>query len=99
MNELEYQPHLQRYRSLFAISSESPPENILAAEREAQHTHALAVFNPLRDWATTAIELSDELKNQNATFYMKYGAGRRLRMMFYAYRQIIFTADPKRSEP
>jgi hypothetical protein len=99
MDELEYEPHLQRYRSLFAISAESPPENVLAAEREAQYSHALTVFNPLRDWSTNAVELSEELKDENAKFYMKYGAARRFGMMFYAYRQITLTADAKRSDP
>lgn len=99
MDDLEYEPHLKRYQALLGITAESHPHHVLAAEQESQYSHALSVFNPLRDWSTTALRVSDGLKDENAKFYMKYGAGRRFGMMFYAYRHIILTADPKRSDP
>jgi len=99
MKDFDYNSHLRRYRELFGIADNSSRENVVAAETNAQHDHALAVFNPLRDSYTAAVQLAGVLKNQQARFYMLYGAGRRLGMMFHAYRRIIFKADPKRSDP
>jgi hypothetical protein len=92
MDELDYEKHLNDFKSLLGAQS-------LGAAKQAQKSHALAVFNPLRDWIGKSISIAQQLTNQNARYYMRFGAGRRLRMIFYAYREIIFTADPERDNP
>lgn len=97
--EFEYKLHQDRYRALFAINPETNRETVIAAENNAKHDHALAVFNPLRDSYSSVVRLAGVLKSEQAKFYMLYGAGRRLSMIFHAYRRLIFTADPKRDKP
>jgi hypothetical protein len=99
MDELHYEPHWQRSRALFAINEQSNAETAAYAMHQAQHAHALAVFNPLRDWFHKAISLSEKLTDANARTFMKFGAGRRLSMTFHAYRHISVIADPTRTQP
>ena len=98
-DDLDYEYHLRHYRHLFAITASSRGDDALAADHNAQYDHALSVFNPLRDWFTNAVQIAGRLKDDDARYYMQYGAGRRLGMMFYAYGEIIHTADPKRTDP
>jgi hypothetical protein len=99
MDELHYEPHWRRSVALFGLTDQSNRETVAYALRQAQHAHALAVFNPLRDWFLKAITLSEKLTNENAKTYMKHGAGRRLSMTFHAYRHISMITDPTRTQP
>lgn len=99
MSVLHYELHLERYRKLFAISGKSTREAIAHAEHQAQHAHALVVFNPLRDWFHKALSISEKLTDKNAKIFMKYGVGRRLSMIFHAYRHITTIADATRTWP
>lgn len=67
--------------------------------KEAEHSHALVVVNALMHLALDMIVLSDSLKTEDATYYMRYGAGRRLLMMWRSYRTITSIAPPGRKEP
>jgi uncharacterized protein YozE (UPF0346 family) len=95
MDDLDYEKHLSLYRHLFsnfAAGSEY-------AEKQAQYAHAMAIFNRLRDWIGKAYNIANHLRNEKAHHYMIYGAGRRLNMIFYAYRNLILTATPQRVSP
>lgn len=93
---LNYEYYMQYYRNLFSSSSD---ETMEYAQQEAQHLHSLAVCDALRDLFIEMVNLSYRLRRANAGFYMRYGAGRRLNMMWWAYREIIFTAPPGRMRP
>jgi hypothetical protein len=92
MDDLDYEKHLSDYRGILGSESEY-------AEREAQKAHAFSVFNPLGDWFAKAIHIAEQLTQENAKRYMKYGAGRRLDMIFSAYRAITLTVLPDRVKP
>lgn len=70
------------------------------AQKDAQYQHAMHVFDALRDFA---YEISDplptQLKANDAVYYMRYGAGRRLLMIWRSYRTITLTTPPERQEP
>jgi hypothetical protein len=99
LDELDYDFHWQRAKAQFAIGEAHPDETFRYAEQDAQYGHSLCVFDPLRDLMTDAIQAAGRLTNANARYYMQFGAGRRLGMMFYAYRDITLTAHPQRTDP
>lgn len=67
---------------------------------QACDMHALTVFNPLRDLTSTSVfSVVPRLTSQSARYYMQFGAGRRFRMIWGAYRTIIYTAQAERDEP
>jgi hypothetical protein len=94
--ELEYEPHFERYNQLFGGLDQ---ESVAHAHREAQHDHSLVVCDAFRDAFTSTVNLSHYLTEEQAKYYLRYGAGRRMMMMWYSYRHLIFTADPKRTDP
>ena len=89
MDELNYEEQLKYYRGLLGIN----------AEKTAQYQHAGAVFNLLSDWCPTVESIAQQLTNENAIHYMRYGVGRRLLMIFFAFREIFLTATPERIHP
>lgn len=82
-------------------SNECPTrsETELSARKNAEHDHALWVFDPLRDWYINSIELANKLSNERAQYFMMYGAGRRFGMLFYAYQAIVNALPPERETP
>jgi hypothetical protein len=76
MDDLDYEKHLSYYLALFGSESEY-------AERQAQTAHAFSVFNPLGDWLAKAINIAEQLTQENAKRYMKYGVGRRIDMLAF----------------
>ena len=104
LDELDYETHRRLQYRLLGIDPEAPNEQrdqeILGFHlKQAQEQHALAVFNPLRDWIVKAITIAEQLSNNNAQYYMRYGIGRRYSMVWYAYRTIMFGASPVREDP
>ncbi|MCA9466820.1 MAG: hypothetical protein KC643_15450 [Nitrospira sp.] len=101
MDDLDYEKHLEDYKQLLGYYNEnSNKEQVLkSAEENAQDLHMFSVFNPLRDWGLKAVMLAKKLKNDNARYYMQYGAGRRLNMVFYSYQTITHIAPSGRTKP
>ncbi len=103
MDDLDYEKHIEDYKKLIGYYARKPyidnSETLRDAEEHAKHHHALCVFNPLRDWSQKTILITQNLSNDNAKYYMLYGAGRRLNMIFYAYQEITHVAYDKRTEP
>jgi hypothetical protein len=65
----------------------------------AHTTHALQVFNALGDTVNLPIRASQSITG-SAFQYLVYGAGRRLLMMWHAYRNVVvYSAPPNRLEP
>lgn len=101
MNELDYEYHLRQYESMYGVESkaEKNPQHLPFVQKQAMVAHTFYVFNPLRDWCVNASNLARQLQNKHAQYYMQYGAGRRLNMIFYCYGRISQIAHPKREEP
>lgn len=95
LGSLDFEDHQKHYEQLFGVSD----VNKEYALRQAKASHSEAVFNPLRDCYTDSIQLSYELKNTNARYYLRHGAARRLQMIWQAYRELIFTVGPEREQP
>jgi len=103
MDDLDYKKHLEHYKCLFGYYVDNPHLDKIRilrdADEEAKYDHALCVFNPLRDWIHNAVQIAKKLNNENARYYMLYGAGRRINMTFRGYQEIMRIAYNKRSEP
>lgn len=66
MDDLNYEKHLNHYKSLFG--SYVGVEN--DAEKEAQYSHALAVFDPLSDWVFKSNMIASNLSAEKAKYYL-----------------------------
>jgi hypothetical protein len=103
MDDLDYEKHLEDFKNLYGYYANNPyidkSQTLRNAEEEAKYLHALSVFNPLRDWSQKSIQIAQKLNNDSARYYMQYGAGRRLIMMFYSYQAVTHIAYNKRTEP
>ncbi len=98
-DHLDYENHLEDYKRRNGFYEEEKEDILLKIEEDALHSHALAVFGPLRENFLKAIRISDSLNNEEAKYYMLYGAGRRLKMIYNAYRKVNFIAYEARTEP
>jgi hypothetical protein len=69
------------------------------AHREAQYRHAGFVSSALADLFLRLNMLTNVLKSKDATYFLRYGAARRLQMMLWSYATITSTAPPDRMDP
>jgi hypothetical protein len=92
---LKFDDHLEFYKKLYAEKGEAS----LYVVKKAWHTHALVIFNPLRDLSFEAIKVADKLRSIDACNFLRYGAGRRLSAIWYSYRSIIHIAHAERTDP
>lgn len=101
MDDLDYEYHLQNYKRMYGIESDAGKnsQHLPFVQKQAMIDHALSVFNPLRDWFVNAVTLAQRLRNSDAKYYMQYGAGRRLSMIFYGYMRISQIVHPERESP
>lgn len=65
----------------------------------ALHAQSLTLLDRLRDTFVRCPSLSDQMTAPRALYFLRYGAGRRLNMMWRAYRSLVFNAPPDREEP
>ena len=93
---LEFEDHLRNYE-VFISGANSENNRYFTAK--AQKMHALVVFDALRDVFLASVSVSAELSSNEAVFFLQFGAARRLRMMWDAYRWIIFNISPNRKQP
>lgn len=103
MTELDYEPHLERWKRQFGFGQlgvSISPANLKFVQERAQHDHALAVWDPLLQLVSTvSIDIPPKLSSRQAKIYMQHGAGRRVGVMFDAYRAIISSAYENRVDP
>lgn len=93
---LEFEDHLRNYE-LFIRGVNSENDRYFTAK--AQKMHALVVSDALRDVFLASVSVSAELSSNEAVFFLQFGVARRLRMMWDAYRWIIFNISPNRKQP
>jgi hypothetical protein len=103
MNELDYEPHLEHWKRQFGLGQSGvsiSPANLKFVQERARHDHALAVWDPLLQLiSTVSIDIPPKLSSRQAKIYMQHGAGRRIGVMFDAYRAIVSSAYENRTDP
>lgn len=96
--EIDYETYLAQEKYLLAGDANTTDVDDFV-HHQAQHAHSLAIMDHLRDAMLAVVQSSYQLTTENAVTYMRFGAGRRFKMIWHAYRTIIFTAPPDREEP
>jgi hypothetical protein len=96
MNPLEKDFHLQAHKDLLASPN---METKAGAMRRALEDHQLAVRSELFRFTEQVLGTAAKLANNKAQQYLRYGVGRRLRMVFVAYCGVFDTVAPDRKEP
>jgi hypothetical protein len=61
--------------------------------------HSLKVMDALRDAIALPIQMSDRCRTTGGMQYLRYGAARRLHMMWYAYSNVVDLAPANRTKP
>lgn len=99
MKSLDFNDHLSFFQICHQGEQKELSETLPFVIRQAQDTHSLVVMDALKDSFIRIIDATNALKIQNAVFYLRFGAGRRLKMMWDAYRNLIHIAYPERNTP
>jgi hypothetical protein len=96
MNPLDLEFHLQIHKNLLA----SPHKGTKAAMMSrALEDHQRAVRGELLHFTEQVLLTATRLTNIKAQQYLRYGVGRRLRMILVAYCEVFDTIAPDRKEP
>jgi hypothetical protein len=96
MNPLEMEFHLQVHKDLLALPNK---ETKAGAMNRALDDHQLAVRGELSRFTEQVLRTAAKLTNSKAKQYLRYGVGRRLRMILVAYCGVFDTVAPDRKEP
>jgi hypothetical protein len=67
--------------------------------RTAESMHSLTVMDALMDAIALPIQMSDRCRTIGGMQYLRYGAARRLHMMWYAYNNVVDLAPSSRTKP
>lgn len=93
---LDFEHHLRIYQAHIGHGNSRNDEHFI---HEAQSMHSLKVQDALRDSFVDAVSILESLQNKEADNYIRFGAARRLRMMWVSYREILSIIEPDRKEP
>ena len=96
MDLLDFEFHRQKYE---AFAGRGNAETIAYFRHRAISSHSLVVHDALRDIQLTAATIAPTLSNEEAKFFMLYGPGRRLGMIWVSYRDILEHIATDRTEP
>jgi hypothetical protein len=88
---LDFEAHLE----WFDFLGHHMPE----AQQEAQRRHAAFVSAALGGLCIEMAILAKDLRSREASYYMLYGATRRLRMLIWSYASVTDVVPPDRIEP
>jgi hypothetical protein len=88
--------HLNLHKDLLASPNK---ETRAGAKNRALDDHQLAVRQELSHFTEQVLVTAAELTNGKAQQYLRYGVGRRLRMILVAYCGVFDTIGPDRKEP
>ncbi|MER9656635.1 hypothetical protein NKJ26_24600 [Mesorhizobium sp. M0152] len=92
---LEYETHFAGYQSFLTGNVERDAH----WHFEAQETHALHVLDAIQGLQLEIVELSGKVKNEDAFYNLNFGAARRSRMIWGAFRQLHYMIAPNRNDP
>ena len=103
-NALDFDTHRKRYEAVFGVNLHDSSQDLKTLDRAryaqatALKTHAIAVHDPLRDLFLKVVDFASSLSNQEAAYYMRYGGGRRMGMIFHGYNEIVWNAPVDRTK-
>jgi hypothetical protein len=92
---LEYETHFAGYQSYLTGDIERDAH----WHFEAQETHAICVLDAILGLQLEIVALSGKIQNEDAFYNLNFGAARRARMIWGAFRQLHYSIAPNRSEP
>lgn len=96
MDELDYSNHYAFYAQLIGTLN---AESKRYVQKKAQEVHLLHVHDALRDEQLHALELSRTLKDEQAQYFVRFGIGRRVGLLWSAFRSILELVPVGRDVP
>src|SRR6266446_915961 len=96
MDQLDFEYHRREYQALVGSEKLEADAYFLA---QAQYVHSLVVHDALRDAQVSAVTIAPMLVNEQARYFINYGVGRRLRMIWVSYRGLLALVQTDRKEP
>jgi hypothetical protein len=93
-----YSDVLKQHSTLY-YESNNPDQIPEYIENAAKRIHSLMIWSASQNAFFQAVMLSSTVTNEEAKYYLQFGATRRLEMIWYAYRNLVSMAPPDRSEP
>jgi hypothetical protein len=97
-DDLSFEGEIRRKRLLLYGSSETKKLDDYTV-REAAQYHASVILNALQYAYLEAISISEKLTNERSRYYLKFGAARRMEMIWFAWRHITLTVPTTRIKP
>jgi hypothetical protein len=95
-DNLDYDQHYGEYARRFGIANQ---ETELYVSKRAQETHILHVHDALRDAFTGSVGFAQSLSDLQARHFALYGVGRRLEILWSAFRSILDAVPVDRTTP
>jgi hypothetical protein len=96
VNNLDYDQHYAEYARRFGIADR---KSELFVSKRAQETHILYVHDALRDAFTGSVGFARGLTDLQARHFALYGVGRRLEILWSAFRSILDAVPVDRTTP
>ncbi len=97
LDDLRFATHLGYYKRHGFLTGEDIKDAYW--HQQAHEMHYFNVVDPLLDLQGQILELQYEIKNQDAKNHLLYGAIKRTRIIWSAYREIFAIAPPDRKSP
>jgi hypothetical protein len=94
---LNFERVLDRQRAQFGIPRDQPVPDYIV--NSAHQMHELSVMDGIREAQWRSVALSDVVQVPNARYHLRFGAGRRLRMMWTGWRSVMGIAGDGRTAP
>jgi hypothetical protein len=96
-HDLSFDAELRRHKSLYGVSQTGSIDDHMVCNAAQTHAHIIsdAVFDTFR----SAIQISDRPLSDRARYFIRFGALRRLEMIFFAWRNIVCTVPANRERP
>ncbi len=96
MDNLDYGQHYAEYARRFGVADQ---KSELYVCKRAQETHILHVHDALRDAFTGSVGFAQGLSDLQARHFALYGVGRRLEILWSAFRSILDAVPVDRTTP
>lgn len=93
-SELSFKTHLERY----PLASSSNTETSSYFSKQAQHLHALSVWDGSQDLILQVNMAFASCVTPEGAYYLRFGLGRRVQTIFYAFRELYSHFPPDRKE-
>lgn len=96
MDQLDYEYHHAQYAQLVGVGD---AESKRYVEQKAQQVHIYHVHDALRDEQMKNLLLLPKLKEPRAVYFARFGVGRRVAMLWSAFRSVLEIVTVGRDKP